>query len=101
MLTGLRSYESVLGFPLLPTFPTIFSHPAGASSVGLETSLSTSPSVAAWLRSLKRAVSMETTGAFAQEREEREALAQDLALAAEAYVEGWEEDDGDGSDDLL
>ena len=95
----LCSYEVPLGYPVLPTFPPVFSKPPASKSLAVNATLSTSPSIAKWIRSLQRAVSAEATGTVLNDREEREAVAQDLAVLAESYVEGWEGGEDSEDDD--
>ncbi|KAL3428351.1 misato Segment II myosin-like domain-containing protein [Phlyctema vagabunda] len=78
-----------MSFPLLDSFPRIFSPDIQESEVRVNTSLSTDTTVALRIKNLQsivgRAVGIE----------EREALSNSLGEIAEAYEEGWDS----GSDD--
>jgi len=83
-----------LPFPLLDSFPHIYSHtPSSPSStsVSVRTSLSTDTSVASRIKSLRNVIG-RSIGV-----DEREALSNTLGEIAEAYEEGW--DSGSDEDD--
>jgi len=81
-------------FPLLDSFPHIFSHtPASTSSesITVRTSLSTDSTVALRIKNIRRFVT-RSIGI-----DERENLSNTLGAMAEAYEEGW--DSGSDEDD--
>lgn len=80
-----------LSFPLLDSFPHIYTSPRSASSLGVSTSLSTDTKVALRIKNLQSIVN-RAVGV-----DEREALGNSLGEIAEAYEEGW--DSGSDSDD--
>jgi hypothetical protein len=81
-----------LPFPLLDSFPRIFSQPSpSSSSVSVNTSLSTDTTVSLRVKNLQHIVSRAIGIA------EREALSNSLGEIAEAYEEGW--DSGSDEDD--
>lgn len=80
-----------MSYPLLDSFPHIFSWPETSKSVNVGTSLSTDTFVALRIKNLQHIV----TRAIGMD--EREALSNKLGEIAEAYEEGW--DSGSDEDD--
>jgi hypothetical protein len=80
-----------LPFPILDSFPPIFSQAGSSAPVSVSTSLSTDTTVALRIKSLRDIVN-RTVGIS-----EREALSNSLGELAEAYEEGW--DSGSDEDD--
>lgn len=89
----IKRYQSGLRFEILDTFPDIFSEVPVGSSLAVQSSLSTTTSVADRVRALQRVVNRMV--GF----DEREALGNGLGEIAEAYEEGWDSgSDGDSDD---
>jgi hypothetical protein len=88
---GICRSRTSLSYPLLDSFPHIFSQPRSSKSLTVSTSLSTDTTVALRVKNLQhivnRAISID----------EREALSNSLGDIAEAYEEGW--DSGTDEDD--
>ncbi len=81
-------------FPLLDSFPHIFTQTSMTPSLAINTSLSTDTAVALRVKNLQYVVSR------AAGIPEREALSNSLAEIAEAYEDGWQSgSDGDDDDD--
>lgn len=87
-------YRQSLLFPLLDTFPGIYATLGkNLEGVTVDSSLSTTPEVGAWVKALRQVV-LNAVG-----REEREALSNGLGEIAEGYEEGWDGVSDDDSDD--
>ena len=82
-------HHSSLEYPLLDSFPPIFSLSPGLSQVGVHTSLSTTRGISKRVQALQRMVSRMAN------LEERETLCNGLGEISEAYQDGWH----GGSDD--
>ncbi|CAK7274712.1 mtDNA inheritance, partitioning of the mitochondrial organelle [Sporothrix epigloea] len=93
-----QRYTVPVGFPLLDSFPYIYSRTTSSTlSVPVTTALATDRAVADRLQSLRTTV---TVGApWAIGLEDREALGNELAGMAEAYHDGWSSGSDDGDDD--
>jgi len=78
-------------FPLLNSFPRIFTQPRRSNTLSVSTSLSTDTTVALRIKSLQH-IASRAIGI-----DEREALSNSLGEIAEAYEEGW--DSGTDEDD--
>lgn len=91
VLTTVR-YHTTLGYPLLDSFPDIFSL-GFKNSIGVDTSLTTSTQISSRIRDLQKAVNRMVS------LDEREALSNRLGEINEGYEEGWESGSGDDSDD--
>ena len=63
----------------------------------VRTSLSTSSSIATWVRSLQSSIKASIGGSLAGE--EKEALVNSLGEIAETYIEDWESGDESGNDE--
>ena len=86
------SYYSSLRYPLLDSFPNIFSEwSEHTDSVAVHSSLSTTSKVAERVKSLQRVVGRMVG------LDEREALSNGLGEIGEAYEDGW--NSGSDSDD--
>ncbi|KAB8296846.1 hypothetical protein EYC80_002257 [Monilinia laxa] len=82
-----------LSFPLLDSFPRIFTRENdNITNLSISTSLSTDTSVALRIKSLQQIVNR------AIGMDEREALSNSLGEIAESYEEGWESDTDDDDD---
>lgn len=87
-------YHSDLRFPLLDSFPDIFTHRSGQlHSINLQASLSTTSRISHRITLLQKAVGTMVG------LEEREALSNGLGEIGEAYVEGWDSGSDEDSDD--
>ncbi|PQE13009.1 hypothetical protein CJF30_00002915 [Rutstroemia sp. NJR-2017a BBW] len=86
-----RTYTS-LPFPLLDSFPRIFTQSEQSAPLSIMTSLSTDTAVASRVKSLQQIVNR------AIGMEEREALSNSLGEIAEAYQEGWNSDSDEDDD---
>lgn len=86
-----RTYTP-LSFPLLDSFPRIFTQNENITNLSINTSLSTDTSVASRIKSLQQIVNR------AIGMDEREALSNSLGEIAESYEEGWDSDTDDDDD---
>ena len=76
-------YYSPLEYPLLDSFPPIFSLSPGLTHVVVHTSLSTTSGISNRVKALQRMVSRSAN------LDEREALSNGLGEISEAYEDGW------------
>lgn len=76
-------YHSPLEYPLLDSFPPIFSFSPGLTQVAVYSSLSTTSGISNGVKALQRMVSRTAN------LDEREALSNGLGEISEAYEEGW------------
>ncbi len=86
-------YRSTLEFPLLDSFPAIFSQPQQSSTTAVRASLSTTSGVSRHVKTLQKVVSRTVN------LEEREALSNGLGEISEAYENGWQSGSEDESDE--
>lgn len=87
-------YRSSLQYPLLDSFPGIFSQPPDhLNTVPIHTALSTTSGTTRRIKGLQTVVSRMA------DLDEREALFSGLGDIAEAYEEGWDGCSDDESDD--
>lgn len=96
MLISNRSHYEPFAFPLLDSFPKIYTDKNGqprTDQVGVTTSLTTDSSVSAAMKELRATVS-QSIGLS-----DREDLSNDIAELAEAYREGWSSGSDDGDDE--
>ncbi|PQE30648.1 hypothetical protein CJF32_00008971 [Rutstroemia sp. NJR-2017a WRK4] len=84
--------QTPLPFPLLDSFPRIFTQSEQSAPLSIMTSLSTDTAVASRVKSLQQIVNR------AIGMEEREALSNSLGEIAEAYQEGWNSDSDEDDD---
>ena len=85
-------------YPLLPNFPRIFrTDQATSARIPLRTALSTSSTVASWVRSLQTGLKFSVGPNLAGE--EKEALINGLGEIADTYIEDWESGDESEDDD--
>ena len=86
----IERYHSPLPFPTLSSFPAIFPTLALHDSVAVHTSLATTSSISTQVKAMKQVIARTVNS------DERETLSNDLGEIAEAYEEGWtNEDDSD------
>ncbi len=85
-------HHSRLEFPLLDSFPDIFTQPH-RSTMAVRASLSTTSGVSRRIKDLQKVVSK------AVNLDEREALSNGLGEISEAYEEGWQSGSDDESDE--
>ena len=85
-------YHTILPFPNLDSFPSIFSN-AADGKVSMRTFISTSTRTSRHVRQL------QNTFSFTSDADEREALNNSLGEIAEAYEEGWDSGSEADSDD--
>ncbi|KAK7417417.1 mtDNA inheritance, partitioning of the mitochondrial organelle [Neonectria magnoliae] len=90
----IRKYESSLKFPLLDSYPQIYSQAAGQHDIAIQTNLSSNTVIAPRIKTL-RAEATRLVGL-----EDREALSNGLAELAEAYREDWSSGSEEDDDDL-
>lgn len=76
-------YHSSLEYPLLDSFPPIFSFSPGLTQVAVHTSLSTTSGISKRVKALQRIVSRLSN------LDERETLSNGLGEISEAYEDGW------------
>lgn len=89
---GAYSHQSALLFPVVDSFPHVFTSGEGVSKLAVHATLSATTSVAQRVRSIER-IARSIIGI-----EEREALCDGLVGICEEYEEGWDsgsEDDDD------
>ncbi len=87
-------YRSSLQYPLLDSFPGIFSQPPDhLNTVPIHTALSTTSGTTRRIKGLQTVISRMA------DLDEREALFNGLGDIAEAYEEGWDGCSDDESDD--
>ncbi|KAI5460067.1 tubulin domain-containing protein [Mariannaea sp. PMI_226] len=89
-----RRYETPLKFPLLDSYPHIFTQVADQADIGFETNLCSNTSMAPRLKMLRSQVTRLIS------LDEREGLSNGLAELAEAYREDWSSGSDDDDDDL-
>ncbi|KAH6985083.1 tubulin domain-containing protein [Ilyonectria sp. MPI-CAGE-AT-0026] len=89
-----RKYESSLRFPLLDSYPRIYSRATDQQDIAVLTTLSSNTSMAPRIKVL-RSEATRLVGV-----EEREGLSNGLAELAEAYREDWSSGSDDDDDDL-
>lgn len=87
-------YNTSLRFPLLDSYPSIFSRTTNQLDLGIETTLSSTSLMSSRIKSLRSEVTRFV--AF----DEREALSNGLAELADAYQEDWSSGSDDDDDDL-
>lgn len=90
----LDRYESSLRFPLLDSYPRIYSRATDQQDIAVLTTLSSNTSMAPRIKDL-RSEATRLVGV-----EEREGLSNGLAELAEAYREDWSSGSDDDDDDL-
>ncbi|KAK7403604.1 mtDNA inheritance, partitioning of the mitochondrial organelle [Neonectria punicea] len=90
----IRKYESSLKFPLLDSYPHIYSQAAGQHDIAIQTNLSSNTVIAPRIKML-RSEATRLVGL-----EDREALSNGLAELAEAYREDWSSGSDEDDDDL-
>lgn len=86
-------YHSSLEFPLLDSFPRIFSLQPNLAKVAVHTSLSTTADISKRVKALQKLVTR--IGGL----DERETLSNGLGEISEAYEEGWNSGSDEDSDD--
>lgn len=89
--------SSAIGYPIVDSFPPIFSPPSSPSAVALHTRLFTAHStgMAEALRRIRGVVSAPGRVGV----DEREALVNGLDEIEDAYRHAWQDDSDDGDDD--
>ncbi len=80
-------------YPLLDSFPSIFSVGADLTKVAIHTSLSTTSGVSSRVKTLQKLARQMAN------YDERENLSNGLGEIGEAYEEGWQSGSEDDSDD--
>ena len=98
MLLNCLRHFTPLAYPLPPPFPRIFDgYSPSTKAIPTRTTLATSSSIAAWVRSFQHGV-QSGIGLGPLAGDEQEAVANGLAEMAEAYLEGWSSDSEDDDD---
>lgn len=82
-LPVIERYHSSVEYPLLDSFPPIFSASPGLAQVAVHTSLSTTTGISKRVKALQRMVSRTAN------LDERETLSNGLGEISEAYEDGW------------
>ena len=77
-------YHSSLEYPLLDSFPPIFSLSPNLSQVAVHTSLSTTSAISNRVKALQKIVSRLAN------LDERETLMNSLSEISESYEDGWQ-----------
>ncbi|KAH7127715.1 tubulin domain-containing protein [Dactylonectria macrodidyma] len=90
----IRKYQSSLRFPLLDSYPQIYTRAADQQEIAVQTNLSSNTSMAPCIKALR----VEATRLVGVE--EREALSHGLAELGEAYREDWSSGSDDDDDDV-
>ena len=86
-------YHSSLAYPLLDSFPRIFSLRPDLAKAAVHTSLSTTTDISTRIKTLQKLVSRMVG------LDERETLSNGLGEISEAYEEGWNSGSDEDSDD--
>ena len=89
----MRRYQSPLQYPLLDSFPDIFTLGPNLKTLEIRSSLSTTSRMSSRVKALQKAISR--MGSV----DEREALVTGLGEIGEAYEEGWDGGSDEGSDE--
>lgn len=89
-----NSFDSPVKFPLLDSFPPIYSDGVGQPDISVQAVLSTETSIASRIKDLTKLT------AWSIPLDEREALSNDLAQIGDAYQGDWSEGSDDDDDDM-
>ena len=91
-LTVVERYHSPLEFPLLDSFPELFTFQRESEGLTMQSSLSTTSRISCHIKSLQKIVN------YSALLDEREALYNGLGEIAEAYEDGWDGGSDEDSD---
>ena len=89
----IERYHSAIPYPIPSSFPAIFPTLTVDGSIAVQTSLATTSNMSAQVKAMRQII-IQTAAT-----DEREALSSDLGDIAEAYEEGWNDDDNSDDDD--
>jgi hypothetical protein len=89
-----RRFETPLKFPLLDSFPHIFTEGEGQENIEVQTTLSTETSIGTRMKALK------TLSTWSIPLDEREVLSNGLSQIADAYQDDWDSGSDEDDDDL-
>lgn len=89
-----RRFETPLKFPLLDSYPQIFTGGEGRDSIETQTTLATETSIGGRMKALK------TLSTWSIPMAEREVLSNGLSEIADAYQDDWESGSDEDDDDL-
>ncbi|KAG5999014.1 hypothetical protein E4U52_000008 [Claviceps spartinae] len=91
----IQRYDTSLEFPLLDSYPRIYTSAAGKSCMPLNTFLRTDTSICVQLRALRAQATRRLIGL-----DEREGLSNGIAEMADAYQDDWSSGSDNDDDDL-
>ncbi|KAG5928930.1 hypothetical protein E4U42_007635 [Claviceps africana] len=91
----IKRYATATEFPLLDSYPHIYSSDAGKTSMPIHTVLRTDTSIRVQLRALRAQATRRLIGL-----DEREALGNGIAEMADAYQDDWSSGSDDDDDDI-
>lgn len=89
-----RRFETPLKFPLLDSFPQIYTEGEGQDNIDVQTTLSTETSIGGRMKALK------TLSTWSIPLDEREVLSNGLSEIADAYQDDWESGSDEDDDDM-